>query len=473
MSSKNKSGELVIAPQRNADFSSERLAATLYEEIELSIDSRFAIAYSGGCDSQALLHAMSVLRHRYSIDLIALHFDHGLSEYSKLWCEQCEQWCAEFNVPFLSHREMIIARTGESLEALARNARYAWFERITDKNRVVLTAHHFDDQIETILLNLIKGRSVESLTGIAKSRTLSYGKRQLLVRPLLQISKEKLKKYNEENGLNWITDPSNKDDIFDRNYLRNQIMPKVQSRWPNASKGVGRISQKLQRVSSVYQQHIKVLYQKSIQDSQKRLFCLVEPISIEALSHLGKWDYIEVIRLWIHQSGNRSPSDALLEETYRQIVGHHAGAGGFEYHSYEVKNFANRLHLMHKVGAGYDESISIHFDLREKQLVKLGIRLGVEREIGHGLNVEKMSNRVIQLTWRKGGERVVLPGRNFRHSLKKLHQKCQTPPWERDRLPFVTVDGEAVWVSGIGVLGDYRCGEQDEGLSLQFKRLDD
>ena len=221
-------------------FSTEVLAESLFEEIGLPTNSRFAIGYSGGCDSQALLHATSRLRFRYGIEVIALHFDHGLNECSDTWRTQCESWCGEFDVPFLYRRQPIRAEPGESLEAKSRQARYAWFEQITDKSQIILTAHHLDDQVETVMLNLFNGKGIDFLCGIKQSRPLSYGGRQLVVRPLLSVSRQALQRYNKEQKLSWINDPSNRDDRFDRNYLRNRVVPEILNRWPSASMGIHR-----------------------------------------------------------------------------------------------------------------------------------------------------------------------------------------------------------------------------------------
>ncbi|NKB64589.1 MAG: tRNA lysidine(34) synthetase TilS [Gammaproteobacteria bacterium] len=460
-------------PQGYKKFSSEVLAVILSEEVGSLEDSRFAVGFSGGCDSQALLHAMSDLRRHYDINLLALHFDHGLNHDSVLWQEQCEQLCIDLKVPFFSHRQVIRTKAGESLEARAREARYAWFEQITDEDRVILTAHHFDDQVETVMLNLFNGRGVDSLTGMRTIRPLSYGSKQLLVRPLLQIPRKALEKYNQEHGLSWIRDPSNQSDTFDRNYLRNQIMPLIKERWPGAAKGIGGISQKLQRLSAVYQKHILESYRCCAEDSVRRLFCLGRSLSVRKLSELDRWDYVEVLRLWIHQTGNPSPSNALLEDTYRQISGGYAGAGGFQHQSYEVRNFANRLYLMSRLDHGVKVPEKISYDLGNRLFPTLGVKLVIDSCHGKGISEAKIGRGVVELVWRQGGERITLPGRDFQHQLKKIYQQYGIPPWERDRLPMIKVNARIVWVWGIGVLDDYQCKGSEVGFCPKFKPLDD
>ncbi|MGI9251913.1 MAG: tRNA lysidine(34) synthetase TilS [Pseudohongiellaceae bacterium] len=155
-------------------FSPTALRRVLFDQLGLARDAELAVAYSGGHDSQVLLHALAAARDQGddAFTLTALHFDHALAAESADWAKRCEATCREWGVAFVGHREVVPKRAGESLEARARAMRYRWFARALAPGQVLLTAHHADDQAETVLLNLLRGGGVAALGGIAPLRPM-------------------------------------------------------------------------------------------------------------------------------------------------------------------------------------------------------------------------------------------------------------------------------------------------------------
>jgi tRNA(Ile)-lysidine synthase len=199
------------------------------------------IAFSGGLDSTVLLHLLADLsRHESLPPLYAVHIHHGLQTAADNWPAHCRRVCQILDVPLQVIPVQILA--GPSVEQAAREARYAAFAEVLLEDEVLLTAQHRDDQAETLLFRLLRGSGVRGLAAIPFERELGVGR---LLRPLLDESRERLEAYAQEQGLNWVEDPSNESGRFSRNYLRHRVMPLLTSRWPQAVASMARTASHL------------------------------------------------------------------------------------------------------------------------------------------------------------------------------------------------------------------------------------
>ncbi|WP_373507790.1 tRNA lysidine(34) synthetase TilS, partial [Thiocapsa sp.] len=195
------------------------------------------VAFSGGTDSTALLHA-AVNRPDHSPGTLrAIHIDHGLHPDSPLWADHSCRICDALGVPIVLRRLHLTPIPGESLEATAREARYRALAAVLRPGDLMLTAHNQDDQAETLLLALLRGSGVHGLAAMPREAELGRGR---LVRPLLDVPRATLEQYVRSFGLSWIEDPSNTSLRMDRNYLRNSIVPLLRARWPGLSATLSR-----------------------------------------------------------------------------------------------------------------------------------------------------------------------------------------------------------------------------------------
>ena len=190
---------------------------------------RYVLAFSGGLDSTCLLHALSCLPE--DTPILAMHVDHGLHAASADWTRHCADVCADLGVPYESCEVSVDPRSGLGPEAAAREARYEALRAALHQGDWLLTAHHLDDQAETLLLNLLRGSGVSGLAGIPNKTALGDA---WLVRPLLSFPRAALEAYAQQHALRWVDDPSNDENDPDRNFLRNKVLPLVESRWPAA-----------------------------------------------------------------------------------------------------------------------------------------------------------------------------------------------------------------------------------------------
>ena len=198
----------------------------------ISPESNTFVAFSGGLDSTALLFlCKTALKQKKIKNLKAVHINHNLSENSAYWEKHSKDFCKDHNIEFESF-SVQVAKNRSSVESQARQARYKIFEELLDTNDQILLAHHRDDVFETILLRLFRGTGVDGLSGLSEKRSLGKGK---LIRPLLNLSKADLKIFVDENELSYIEDDTNMNNDFDRNFLRNEIIPSLEERWNKLS----------------------------------------------------------------------------------------------------------------------------------------------------------------------------------------------------------------------------------------------
>jgi len=204
------------------------LQALISQRASLQGAERLCVGFSGGADSHSLLHALAELSQRETLPpIVALHVNHGLHGNADAWAMHCGKVASELGVGF--HQEVVSVEAAASPEAQARDARYRAFEAFLEVGDVLLLGHHIDDQVETVLFRLIRGAGPSGLAGIPEHRSLGKGS---LLRPLLGVSRAQIEHYARVNELNYLTDSSNDDRRFDRNYLRHEVLPLIEARWP-------------------------------------------------------------------------------------------------------------------------------------------------------------------------------------------------------------------------------------------------
>ncbi|MSR16331.1 MAG: tRNA lysidine(34) synthetase TilS, partial [Methylococcaceae bacterium] len=194
------------------------------------------IGYSGGVDSHVLLDSCVSLAELKS-KITAVYIHHGLQKEADDWAIHCRKTAENKGVSFLEIRVNAEKSNGESPEESARNARYSAFKNLLHENDVLLIAQHREDQLETVLLQLFRGSGLKGLAGMPEKMFFGAGQ---LCRPLLNISKVEIDTYAVENELVWIEDPSNQSLIYDRNFLRQEIIPHLKTRWKSLDKTVTR-----------------------------------------------------------------------------------------------------------------------------------------------------------------------------------------------------------------------------------------
>ena len=220
-------------------------AVDLIESVAQSLEdhvvdaSPIAVGLSGGIDSVVLLDILVELRASKRLApnaLQAIHVHHGLSPNADQWLAFCEKLCLGLDVDFQSHRIAVARDAAGGVESAARAARYAAFA--SSDAQVIALAHHADDQAETVLHQLLRGTGLQGMAGMGARRVINA--RQVLVRPMLGLTRVQIEHYAAERGLEWIEDESNVDTAFTRNFLRHDVMPLLETRFPHYRESLAR-----------------------------------------------------------------------------------------------------------------------------------------------------------------------------------------------------------------------------------------
>lgn len=237
----------------------------------LSSGEKILVAVSGGPDSVFLLHFLNKYKKKFKIELGAVHINHLLrgndSERDELFCKTI---CDELSIPFYLLRKDIKSYSKKnkiSLEVAGRKIRYEFFGKISSKNKYdrIVTAHNVDDNAETVLLNLIKGTGIKGIAGIPV-------KRNNIVRPILSLTKKEILDYLNENQFEYRVDESNLSNDFERNFLRNEVIPLIQKNINpafsnsalNTSLNLQRLNLGLAEIFSGLKSAVKVKFNRSV-----------------------------------------------------------------------------------------------------------------------------------------------------------------------------------------------------------------
>ncbi|MGE0385891.1 MAG: tRNA lysidine(34) synthetase TilS [Gammaproteobacteria bacterium] len=411
---------------------------------------RYLLALSGGRDSVTLLHLMLLLRPQLPAPLSALHVDHGLQPQSAQWARSCDALCAQAGVPIRILAPADRPPPGASPENWARNARYRAIQAAMIPDDAVLTAHHADDQAETVLLRLLRGAGPHGLRAMAECRPLPPG---VLMRPLLGCDGAAIEACARAAGLHWIEDPSNRDTRMDRNYLRLRVLPALRERWPGlaASLADGAAWQAEAADSIDAQARADLAPLRSGPDA----------LDVPGLLHLEPVRRAAALRAWIREFTGTSPARRFIEQVQSEVLGARRDAAPIAHApDVELRRHRDRLHRLAPPVACNDGQWV--WSPPEPLPIAGGV-LFAEPGIGKGLRRLAPGEAPYIVRLRRGGERGRLPGRAHRSDLKKLFQAAGVPPWERARTPLIVQADRLAAVPGLWVFEPFAARGSDPG----------
>lgn len=266
------------------------------------------LAFSGGVDSTVLLHQLAHTEPRET--LRAIHIHHNLYPEADLWQTHCEQVCADLDIPLVTVKLETKPQAGESIEAWAREQRLNIFAEHLQENEMLMTAQHADDQAETVLLQLIRGAGPKGLSAMGAEKPFGKGR---LVRPFLTKTKAEILAYAQEQRLTWITDHSNQDTQFDRNYLREKIIPELKNRWPSVHETVSRAAKFCAEQEELLETLLRPIY----------LGCAgskPDTLSIKALLQQEPIVQRALIRFWLDEKAFPMPGHKKFDKIFEDLI---------------------------------------------------------------------------------------------------------------------------------------------------------
>lgn len=418
--------------------------------------SKLLLALSGGLDSSVLLHLLVLLKPILRFELHALHVHHGLSPNADAWAALCMEQCQSLDVPIRVVQVNVDQSSKLGIEAEARQMRYqALFdERLSIQADFIVTAHHQDDQAETFILQLMRGAGVKGLSSMAEVDRI-----RSLIRPLLRVSRQALYDYAIQNELQWCDDESNDNTQYERNFVRHDVMPILQARYPSVKSVLSRTASHLAEANALL---------NTLAEIDAQTLVVNDSVCLQGLSQLSNSRAKNLLRWWFAQHYLSMPTSDHLAEMLQQLLNAKPDAElSIKIQHYTLRRYQQRAYLS-------IEQINEPFDLvwngENALMVPNGGKLIFRQVEGAGLALKFGMTR-LRITNRSGGERfkpdVLRPTRTLKHLL----QAANIPPWQRDHLPLIYWQDTLACVPGVGVAHELRASKNELGLDITWQAL--
>lgn len=398
------------------------------------------------------MNALRCINEQLSLPLRAVHVNHGLQAQAPRWEAHCHQFAAAQNVPLTCVTVAIDPADPRGLEAAAREARYGALAGQLRTGEWLLTAHHADDQLETVLLQLMRGAGVAGLAGIAADMAFAKGR---LVRPLLGFTRKALADWGRAQQLISIDDPSNANTHYDRNFLRHHVIPTLTSRWPSAA---------LTGVRSAAHAGAATRLQATLAASD--LAPLATPrdtLPVQALLALGEERAANVFRYWLGKKGLAMPSARQLGALFQQAKTASASrVPRLRWANVEARVWRGNIYAF--AARGPRPALPLRW---YGQPLEPGHGVGVLQTIEAlgGLDPAIFRDGIVP-RWRKGGERIQTQASRPVHRVKGLLREAGVPPWERDWIPFFWHGNDLVAVGERWTATSHTVSPTQKGLAI-------
>jgi tRNA(Ile)-lysidine synthase len=419
---------------------------------------RLVAGLSGGIDSVVLLHLLRRAAVKLRVELVALHVNHQINPAAANWARFCRAYCRQQGVP-LTLIKVNVPREA-SLEAAARNARYAAFAALPA--HFIALAHNLDDQAETVLLQLLRGAGVKGASampvvrgedrglrteknGKSKSNSVLSPQSSVLkpaiLRPLLDVPRSEIEAYARKHKLEWIEDDSNADVDFDRNFMRHRVLPILAERYPAYRKTLARASRNFAEAADL-------LDELALADAT----FAGDALNVVTLRALSVPRAKNAIRYFLAAHGVIMPSESRLAECVRQMRQSRASGMAIDLGAHELRRYGGELRVVVKATVTPPPEFCGIWQGEQRVLMpELGATLVMKRTRGKGISLDKLLAAPVTVRLRQGGEKLRPDARRPRRSLKNLLQEARLAPWLRSRLPLLFAGEELVYVPGIGI----------------------
>lgn len=415
-------------------------------EIEDSVPSKpkLLLAFSGGCDSTLLVALCHQLAKKIPLTLNALYVHHGLSKNADYWGEFCEQTCRNFGIPFFLKR-VHVDRSKGGVEAGARQARYeAIFQLAREVEAdAVLTAHHRDDQLETFLIQWVRGTGIEGLIGMPRVKTSGPIP---VIRPFLDFTRTEIEELAVSMQLHWIEDESNADTTYLRNAIRHKILPELDKIRPGWKAAAARSIDNLTEDAQILERVVKTELQKVTENGD---------INQELFNQLEIAERHRILRTFLQNKGFSTLQKSRLNELVRQIESATSvssliySQGKKELRIYKGKVLVREVQELSPEEA--DQEVELRWN--EEKAIKVpkfnGTLLFVASN--KGIPVSELKKSPLFLSKRRGGQHLKLSEKRPAKPLKQLFQQANIPDFEREKFPLVWRNGKLIFVAGLGM----------------------
>ena len=423
---------------------------------------RIGIALSGGLDSSVLLNVMAnepALKDR----ITALHVNHNITTDADRWEEFCSEQSRKLGIPFQSQK---LNKIDNPSEDYLRSKRQEFFRRWGGDRDLIVTAHHLDDQVETILFRIFRGTGIKGIKGINKFSTIDGVN---FFRPFLDIKKHDLKEYAIKNNIPWVEDESNEESNFSRNKIRNLILPSIRETWSSIDKAIIKLSKDADKS--------KQILDEIAQDDYTSKFSAHGLIKLAHINTLSKPRKENLIYYWLVNINGLKANFAQIDQIYtyldRELVGH----ASFHFKTIEGESDvqiiinSKEIRIMkddHKTKLPKD--LNLEWNLKDHIKISSG-ELSVVESLGKGLSTRYVKEGAI-IRARVGGERCKPYGRKKSQKIKNLFQEYDIPDWKREQIPLIYINDKIAAVGDLWVCEDFHTPAAEKGLSIVWKEIE-
>lgn len=439
------------------------IQTTLFKQFKTALEPKFhlgsglTVALSGGVDSVVLLHLcktyLESLDSNQSIPVEAIYVNHGLSENAQDWQQFCGQLCLSLNIPFKTKRVNVQPKPRQSLEALARDARYQALDELAEQGNLILLGQHADDQLETFLLRLKRGSGLAGLSAMQDTVRLSSGRQ--CIRPLLNISREDIEAFARTFSLAHIEDESNQDDKFDRNFLRNQIIPPLKKRFNGFLKSTLRSIELLQQQQAL----IDEISQADL------LLCedqndVPATLKLNELKQFSELRQSNVVRAWLSDLGVVMPSKAQMLQILTQSLESREDAQmQVQLSKGAIRRYRDKLYF------DAQDATPNNVENIESTILVLNDKTTLKRE-SSGLLRQPFENERVSIRFGLLKSQIKPYKKVRSNTLKYWLKELKVPTWQREHIPLVYYNDALVQVVGHFVSAEHIC--EESGISWEI-----
>ena len=442
---------------KNEDKTQDKINQSFLENLEyLSKHSELLLGLSGGLDSSVLLYLLAKMQVKFKFNLKAIYVHHGLNSSSDDWLKFCSEKCKSLNIHFYNEKIKVNRNSALGLEGEARKLRY---EAIVKRQKgIVVLGHHQNDQAETLLLQLLRGSGLKGLSAMSE-----FDLKRNFWRPMLNIKRHTLEVYAKKYGIKYIEDESNQDEQFDRNFIRQKVLPLIQSRYPAS---IETICRSASNIAEGY--NLNNLF--AIDDSKVHMSVDGKYLSIDGLKKLPKLRAINLIRWWLSLGNLLMPSKKNMDELYRQLkdIKKDSALNLKISKDKSVRAYHDKLFIVNSdiKPSSYNFNWSGEDELHLPNNTKLQF---IKKNSG-GLSLLKLGVKSLKIKSRAGGEKLKpFPDQPSR-SLKYLFQNADIPLWERDQIPLIFAKKQLVAIPNLGIHHKYQSSEGEVGYEINWLR---
>ena len=419
---------------------------------KLKKNCHLLVGVSGGIDSVVLSHALNQLRSMYPFDLTFIYVDHQLHPESKQWANTVKQLAKKLSIEYIYEKVTIDQDLKLGVEGAARKHRYQAFQK--HQQDILVLAQHEEDQLETLLLQLARGAGSKGLSCMPV-----YHENLKIWRPLLGVSKDLIRRYQQEHKLKFIEDSSNQDNKYDRNYLRNKVIPLIKKRFPQFATTSGRSVKHIADAYN-YQNLMNAELYENVLEGANQLNGL-------KLKKLSDYDMGNVIRFWLNEHQVLMPSIKVLGQIISQVKKINLESRiNIKVDEMSIRSYNNSLFLINNSENSFK---SVLWKNQNRVILSNNREVLVDKKVGKGLSLDE-SKKILIDKPHNMNHKIKIRANQPARSLKYIFQENKIPPWERENHPCVYVEDKLVAVIGLADSVEYAANKNETGTVFKYKK---